>query len=149
MYSVAVVNTILLLALPLWGLLAGPAATPPPTLTLRDGRTFQLAAPARQENGRVIFTTTEGKTYSLDAADVRSAVDRPPASTRTPKVYNPMDSQNLGAIAREERAKTGKTTELSSPRATASPGKPRPTRSPTPGAKKTPRPTRTPTPVPH
>lgn len=123
MYPVVVLSTILLLALPVRLLLAGPAPTPPPMLTLRDGRTFHLSAPARRENGRVIFTTTEGKTYSLDAADVVSEVDRPPTPTREPKVYNPMDSQNLGAIARQERAKTGKTTDLSSEHPTARPSK--------------------------
>ena len=89
-----------------------------------------MTAPARREKGRVIFTTTEGKTYSLEAADVVSEVDQPPTPTRTPNVYNRMDSQNLGAIAREERAKTGKTTDLSSPHPTARPSK-TPTRKPT------------------
>jgi hypothetical protein len=147
------VNIPLLLALPLCALLAAP--TPPPTLTLKDGRTFQLRMPAHFEGGRVTFTTTEGKTYSLSASDVRSEVDRPPTPTRTPKVYNPMDSQNLGAIARQQRAETGKTTDLSAPHPTVHPHPT--TRTPRAGTKgsaakgtpKAPRATRTPTPAAH
>lgn len=144
MYPVVIVNPILLLALPVWSFLAAPAPTPAPMITLRDGRTFHLTAPARRENGRVVFTTTEGKTYSLDAADVVSAVDQPPTPTRTPKVYSPMDSQNLGAIARQERAKTGKTTELSAQHPTARPSK-TPTRKPV----RTATPKASPSPAPH
>ncbi len=137
--------------MPLCALLAAP--TPPPTLTLKDGRTFHLQAPAHFETGRVIFTTTEGKTYSLSASDVRSEIEHPPTPTPTPRVYNPMDSQNLGAIARQQRAETGKTTELSAPHPTAHPHST--TRTPKAGTKgatsrrtpRTPRATRTPTPA--
>jgi hypothetical protein len=135
-------------ALPLWALLAAPAPTaPPPTLVLRDGRTFELKAPPRQEAGRVIFTTTAGKTYSLDAAEVQSFVGVPPTPTRTPVNYNPLDSRNLGAIARKERASTGKTTDLSAAHPTVRSTRP-PKRTPTPKKPKpkTPTPTRTPAP---
>ena len=132
--------------LPLWALLAGPAATPPPppTLTLRDGRVFELREPPRNEAGRVIFTTTEGKTYSLDAAEVKSFVGAPPTATPAPPSYNPQDSRALGAIARQERANTGKTTDLSA-RPTARSTRP-PRKTPQPKRTKTPAPTRTPTP---
>jgi len=137
-----------LIAWPLWAMLAAPAPTqPPPTLVLRDGRTFELKAPPRQEAGRVIFTTTAGKTYSLDAAEVQSFVGVPPTATRTPVSYNPLDSKNLGAIARTERATTGKTTELSVAHPTVRSTRP-PKRTPTPKKPKTPAPTRTPTPPP-
>jgi hypothetical protein len=133
-----------LLALPLSALLAAAAPTPPPTLTLKDGRVFELKSPPRHEAGRIVFTTTEGKTYTLNESEVKSFVGEPPAPTRGPSTYNPQDSRALGAIARQERANTGKTTDLST---TASP--PRSTRPPkkTPTAKRTksPRPTRTPT----
>ncbi len=116
-------NTNLLLALPLWVLLAAPAPTPPPTLTLKDGREFHLKEAPRTEGGRVVFTTMDGKAYSLDPNEVKSFVPSPPTPTRAPRTYNPQDSRALGAIARQERAKTGKTTDLSAPRATAHPTK--------------------------
>ena len=157
-------NTSLLLALPFWALLAGPAPTPPPLLTLRDGRVYQLKEPAHTEGGRVVFTTVEGKTYSLPSSEVKSMVVSPPTPTRAPREYNPQDSRALGAIAREQRAATGKTTDLSAPhstpRPTVRPAKKHPaktpsavTRRPTPAhAAKTPtvaRAARTPTPAPH
>lgn len=119
-------NTSLLLALSFGALLAGSAPTPPPTLTLRDGRVYQLKEPPHTAGGRIVFTTTEGKTYSLDQSEVESLVNSPPTPTRGPRAYNPQDSRALGAIARQQRAKTGKTTDLSAPRPT-----PRPTRRPT------------------
>jgi hypothetical protein len=126
------VYTSFLLALPLWALLAGPSPTPPPpTLTLKDGRVMELKELPRSENGRVVFTTLEGKTYSLDASEVLSFVGAPPTPTRTPNKYNPMDSRNLGAIARQERAKTGKTSDLSAQQATPRPPRKTPTRKPT------------------
>lgn len=158
MYPVVNVTTPLLLALPIWALLAGPVPTPPPTLTLRDGRVFQLKEPPRAEGDRVVFTTTDGKSYSLPSSDVRSFVPLPPTPTRPPRTYNPQDSRALGAIARQQRAETGKTTDLSE-----TPPTPRPTRPPktrtkstpapsskkTPTSKKTPHPAPTPSPVPH
>lgn len=133
-------NTGFLVALPLWVLLAGPASTPPPTLTLRDGRVFQLKEPPHTEGGRVVFTTIEGKTYSLEQSEVKSLVTSPPTPTRAPRNYNPQDSRALGAIARQERAKTGKTTDLSAPKPHAArPTRPRPTSA---------RPAKTPSPAP-
>ncbi len=133
--------TTLLLLLPLSALLAA-APTPPPTLTLKDGRVFELKSPPRYEAGRVIFTTTEGKTYSLNESEVKSFVGEPPTPTRAPVTYNPQDSRALGAIARQERANTGKSTDLS---ASTSPRSTRPPKTPTAKRTKSPRPTRTPT----
>jgi len=140
-----------ILALSLWALVAPPAPTPRPRLTLRDGRVFELTGPPRKEAGHVIFTTKEGKTYSLPESEVQSFVDVPPTPTRPPSSYNQEDSRALGAIARQERAKTGKTTDLSSPPASTAPA-----RTKTAAAKKTPThapkkttPTRTPTPSAH
>jgi len=124
------VNTSLFLALPLWVLLAGTAPTPPPTLILRDGRVLQLKDLPHTEGARVVFTTIDGKTYSLEQSEVKSLVTSPPTPTRAPRNYNPQDSRALGAIARQERAKTGKTTDLSAPHPTpraTRPARPRPT----------------------
>jgi hypothetical protein len=139
----------ILLALPFWALLAGPVPTPPPILTLRDGRTFALKEPPHNEGGRVVFTTTDGKAYSLDPSEVESFVTAAPTPTRGPRTYNPQDSRALGAIARQQRARTGKTTDLSAtrptPRATARPTRTRAPRNRTPSP---PARTRTPTPAP-
>jgi hypothetical protein len=138
-------------ALSLWALVAPPAPTPLPRLTLRDGRVFELSGPPRTEAGHVIFTTKEGKTYSLPASEVQSFVDVPPTPTRPPKTYNQEDSRALGAIAREERAKTGKSTVLSSQPASTPPPRTKTASSKktTTHAPKKPTPTRTPTPAAH
>ncbi len=133
-------NTSLLLALPVWALLAVPAPTPAPTLYLKDGRVFLLKEAPRTEGGRVVFTTLDGKAYSLRPDEVQSFVGAPATPTRGPITYNPQDSRALGAIARQERDKTGKTSDLSasSPtrRPTLRPTKPKktPTASPKPSA---------------
>jgi len=154
------VKSILLLALPFCALFAAPAPTPPPTLTLKDGRVFHLKAPPVTDRGRVTFTTLDGKTYSLEQSQVESFVAKPPTPTRVPSTYNPQDSRALGAIARQERAKTGKTTDLSAPRPTAHPTKathaartgtapPARTRTAAHAAATRTAPQRTPTPAPH
>ena len=160
MYPVVNVINGLLLALPFWALLAGPAPTAPPTLTLRDGRVFQLKESPRTEGDRVVFTTTDGKSYSLPKSDVQSFVPLPPTPTPPPRTYNPQDSRALGAIARQQRAETGKTTDLSEAHPTArathppktrtkSTPAPASTKTPAPGSKKTPHAARTTTPIPH
>jgi len=122
------------------------APTPPPTLTLKDGRVFYLKRAPHEEHGRLVFTTLEGKTYSLDRNEVRSFVNAPPTATRTPRVLNPQDSRELGAIARQKRQREGKTTDLSGPRVTRTPpGRARSrTRVPTPA--RTPKPSAPPRP---
>ena len=144
-------NAAGILALSLWALAAPPAPTPLPRLTLRDGRVFELTGPPRTEAGHVIFTTKEGKTYTLLESEVQSFVDVPPTPTRVPSSYNPQDSRALGAIARQERAKTGKKTDLASSPASTTPAHARtkaPKKTATPAAKKT-TPTGTATPSAH
>jgi len=105
-------------------------------MKLKDGRIMKLNAPPRIAGGRIVFTTVEGRTYSLAESEVLS-IGAEPTPTPTPKVLNQLDSHNLGAIAREERQKTGKTTEVA---VRSTPG-PRPTRTHQ-------APKRTPTPTP-
>lgn len=117
-------TTRLALALSL-GLLFAPASQTPTIMKLKDGRVMRLKEPPRIAGGRIVFTTVEGRTYSLAEADVIS-IGLEPTPTPTPRVLNPMDSHNLGAIARQERATTGKKAEV----ATTTTATPRPTRAP-------------------
>ena len=117
------------------GLLVVTPAPSPTTLTLKDGRVMRLKEPPRIAGGRIVFTTLEGKTYSLAESDVL-AIGAELTPTPTPTVLNRLDSHSLGAIAQEERQKTGKKSELAV-RPTPSP---KPTRTPRP-LKKTPTPT--------
>ena len=96
---------------------------------------MRLKDPPRIAGGRIVFTTVDGKTYSLAESDVL-AIGAEPTPAPTPTVLNPLDSHSLGAIAQEQRQKTGKKAELA-PRPTLSP---KPTRTPRP-PKKTPTPT--------
>jgi hypothetical protein len=129
------VTTRLALALTL-GLLFAPASQSPTILKLKDGRVMRLKESPRIAGGRIVFTTVEGRIYSLAESEVLS-IGAEPAPTPTPRVVNPLDSHNLGAIARQERQKTGKKTEVAVRAA------------PTPKPAKTPRPPRrTPTPRP-
>jgi hypothetical protein len=112
-------------------------ATPPPSptiITLKDGRVMRLKEPPRAAGGRIVFTTVEGQTYSLAESDVL-AIGAEPQPTRTPPAPDPLDSHSLGAIAQEQRQKTGKKAEVAL-RPTPSP---KPTRTPRP-PKKTPTP---------
>jgi hypothetical protein len=105
-------------------------------MKLKDGRVMRLKEAPRIAGGRIVFTTVDGRTYSLAESDVLS-IGAEPTPTPTPRVLNPMDSHNLGAIAQTERQKTGKKAELAMRAA------------PTPKPAKTPRPPkRTPTPRP-
>jgi hypothetical protein len=129
------VTTRLALALSL-GLLFAPASQSPTIMKLKDGRVMRLKEAPRIAGGRIVFTTVDGHTYSLAESDVLS-IGTEPTPTPTPRVLNPMDSHNLGAIAQTERQKTGKKAELAMRAA------------PTPKPAKRPRPPkRTPTPRP-
>jgi hypothetical protein len=117
-------------------LLLLPASQSPTIMKLKDGRVMRLKAPPKISSGRIVFTTVEGQTYSLLESDVLS-IGAEPTPTPTPHYVNTLDSHNLGAIARQERQKTGKKSEVAV-RATPPPN---PTRTPRP-------PRRTPTPKP-
>ena len=123
-------TTRLALALSL-GLLFASASQPPTIMKLKDGRVIRLKEPPKIAGGRIVYTTLEGRTYSLAESDVLS-IGLEPTPTPTPRVLNPMDSHNLGAIAQQERATTGKRAEVASKTTQT----PKPTRAP----KKTPTP---------
>jgi len=125
-----------LLAL-LLGLLVSTPAPSPTVMRLKDGRVMRLKEPPRIAGGRIVFTTAEGRTYSLAESDVLS-IGAEATPTPTPRVVNPLDSHNLGDIARQERQKTGRKAEVAV-RATPTP---KPARAPRP-PKRTP--TRRPT----
>ncbi|MGH9399202.1 MAG: hypothetical protein ACRD00_02455 [Thermoanaerobaculia bacterium] len=115
------------------GLLLLPASQTPTIMKLKDGRVMRLKEPPKVAGGRVVFTTAEGNTYSLPEGDVLS-IRAESAPTPAPTKLNALDSHSLGAIARQERQKTGKNSELGV-RAT-----------PSPKPSKTPRPAGTPGP---
>jgi hypothetical protein len=108
-----------------------PSSHPATIMKLKDGRIMHLVQPPRISGGRIVFTTTEGRTYSLAESDVLS-IGLEPTATPTPRTINPLDSHNLGAIAREQREETGKKAEVAY-KATSTP-KPakKPKRTPTP-----------------
>lgn len=72
---------------------------------------MRLKESPRIAGGRIVFTTVEGRIYSLAESEVLS-IGAEPTPTPTPRVVNPLDSHNLGAIARQERQKTGKKAEV-------------------------------------
>jgi hypothetical protein len=123
-------------------LLFAPDSHSPTIMKLKDGRVMRLKEAPRISGGRIVFTTVEGRTYSLAESEVLS-IGAEPTPTPTPRVVNPLDSHNLGAIARQERQKTGKRAEVAvrpTP-APKPPPAPKPARTPGP-------PKRTPTPRP-
>jgi hypothetical protein len=92
-------------------LLSPSARTEPSTLTLRDGSYYVLREPARQVGNRFVFRTKAGKTYSIDASEVRSTgpIPRP---TPGPRKLDTHDSRQLGAIVRADRNQKGKAVEI-------------------------------------
>jgi hypothetical protein len=89
------------------------AATPPaPALIrLKDGTIYRLQAPPHLTGGRFVFTTTDGRVYSLAEVEVDEVrlISPPPDMRNAP---NPQDSHALGAIARQQRRSNGKYTLL-------------------------------------
>jgi hypothetical protein len=87
--------------------LADPPATVPTQMRLKDGTTYRLSEPPFLKDGRFIFTTTDGKVFSLSEKEVDDIHLLGP--TPVPRaVANPQDSRSLGALAQQERRKTGK-----------------------------------------
>lgn len=99
--------------------LAPTGIAPPTRMTLKNGTVYLLKDPPRISGGRVVFTTADGKVYSLPEAEVLS-IGTVPAPTPTARRLNPQDSRELGAIARQQRARRGKTAEVA-PRSEATP----------------------------
>ena len=97
--------------LPLITALADAPATVPTQITLNDGAVYRLKEPPFLKDGRYIFTTADGKVYSLPEADVREVklLGPAPAPRESP---NPQDSRALGAITRQQNRKTGKHTQI-------------------------------------
>jgi CRP-like cAMP-binding protein len=123
-------------------LLFAPGTQSETIMKLRDGRVMRLREAPRIAGGRIVFTTIDGRTYSLAENEVLS-IGADPTPSPTPRQMNPLDSHNLGAIARQERQKTGRKAEVAV-RPTATP---KPETAPKPP--KRPRlPRRTPTPRP-
>ena len=108
----------MLLSILLLGLLASPSGTAPPSrMTLKDGRVFDLKD-LPLAGRRIVFTTTDGKVYSMDETEVVTISIRTPP-TPPSRTYNPQDSRALGAIARQQRNRKGISTILGGPRSPA------------------------------
>jgi hypothetical protein len=107
---------------------------------LKDGTVYTLKEPPQVSGGRIVFTTIDGKVLSAKQDDVQS-IGAIPKPTAGPPKYNPQDSRALGAIARQERERRGKTAEVAPRAARKSTPTPRRTTSQKP-------PRRTPTPRP-
>lgn len=101
-------------------------------LVLRNGTVYLLKEPPRISGTRVVFTTLEGKMFSLDESEVAS-IGAAPAPTPFVRRYDQEDSRALGAIARQQRDARGKRAEVA-PRAAS--------RQRTPARAKTPKPSR-------
>ncbi len=113
-------------------LAAGPVTTSQPggpsRLVLRDGTVYFLKEAPRMSGTRVIFTTTEGKTFSMDEKEIDS-IGSTPRAPAAPRRYDQGDSRELGAIARQQRDVRGKRAEVA-PRAPRAARAPRTVKSP-------------------
>ncbi len=89
-------------------------------MTLKNGTVYLLKDPPSASGGRIIFTTVEGKVFSLAESEV-ATIGSVPAPTPAPRGYNVQDSRELGAIARQQRARRGKTAEVAPGEATKKP----------------------------
>lgn len=115
---------------------AGPAAAPTQVpapgsrLTLRNGTTYLLKEPPQISGTRVIFTTMDGRSFSMDESEI-DTIGAAPRPTAAPRRYDQEDSHALGAIARQQRETRGKRAEVA-PRAPVRKKTPRPSRTPRP-----------------
>jgi hypothetical protein len=132
----------LLLAAPIW--LLAQTSQPASRMVLKNGTVYLLKEAPRISGGRIVFTTTDGKIFSLSESEVESITDIPRPTPLPRTTYNPEDDRDLGAIARQERHGRGLTSETSphpGPSRTARPpSRVRPTRTPRPTRSRTPSP---------
>jgi len=94
--------SIAALAFVLWGLWS-PAGQI--TLVLKSGASFDLAAPSKVQDGRVNFTTTDGRYLSINEAEVARetrAAPEPPMNR-----IDTTDPRQIGRYAREFRRSNG------------------------------------------
>ena len=135
------VTAVVILSITLLAPAAGPASPPatvtpaPMRLTLKNGTVYILREPPRISGRLVIFTTMDGRAFSMDQNEIE-AVGVVPRVSPTPRRYNVEDSHALGAITRQEREHQGKKAEVAPRQAvkhpTPTPGHSRSRRSPTP-----------------
>ncbi len=83
--------------------------TVPAQMRLRDGTIYQLKEAPHLKEGRFIFTTSDGKVFSLAEGEVDEIKLLVPLPAER-AALNPHDSHQLGAIAQRERRKKGKYT---------------------------------------
>jgi hypothetical protein len=94
--------SVAVLAFVLWGLWSTAGQI---TLVLKSGASFDLAAPSRLKDGRVNFTTTDGRFLSVGEAEVARetrALPEPPIDR-----IDTTDPRQLGRFAREYRKEKG------------------------------------------
>jgi hypothetical protein len=80
-------------------------------LTLRNGTVYLLREPPRISGKRVIFTTQDGRVFTMDQSEIET-VGAAPRPTPTPRRFDSGDSHALGAIARQQRERRGKKAEV-------------------------------------
>jgi|SRR6476619_236628 hypothetical protein len=80
-------------------------------LTLKNGTVYLLKEPPRISGRLVIFTTMDGRAFSMDQNEIET-VGAVPRVSPTPRRYNVEDSHALGAITRQEREHQGKKAEV-------------------------------------
>ena len=77
------------------------------TLVMKSGEKYQTNGPSTHKNGRVTFTTTANRVYSVKESEVSQEISGPPPASL--QQIDRTDSRQLGAIAREQREKRGET----------------------------------------
>ena len=89
----------------------------PMRLTLKNGTVYVLKEPPRVSGTRVVFTTRDGRLFSMDQSEIEG-IRAAPRPNPTPRRYDSGDSHALGAIARQQRDRKGKAAEVA-PRSSA------------------------------
>ena len=86
------------------------------TLVMKSGEKYEIKGPAKHSNGRVTFTTTANRLYSVKESEVASETGPPPPVS---KGINRADSRQLGAYAREQNEQKGKVAPVTGKSTTA------------------------------